>query len=158
MQQRPLSRLQPYPARTALVTPSRPGLVPYEPAKDFTESLRTIWRNRKIVFTCSAAFAVGSVLLALILPSTYAADARIEVGTREPHLFSSDQQLPATGPDAAKVESARIGAQSRDVASRVVDKLHLDNDPEFDAGIGPIAATGKTPEAIADAESRRNRL
>jgi polysaccharide biosynthesis transport protein len=158
MQQRPLSRLQPYAGRTALVTPQRPVSAPYEPAKDFTESLRTVWRNRKLVLTCSGAFAVGAVLLALILPSTYAADARLEVGTREPHIWSTDQQLPATGPDTAKVESARIAAQSRDVASRVVDKLHLDANPEFDAGIGPIAPTAKTPEAIADAQSRRDRL
>ena len=158
MQPRPLSRIQPYPARPPLAP--RPTAAPYEPAKDFSESLRTVWRNRRLVVACSAGFALVAVLAALILPSTYAADSRIEVGVREPHLWATDQQLPPTGPDSAMVESARIAAQSRDVAARVVDRLHLDTNPEFDSGIGPIPAAGsaKTPDAMADIEAKRNKI
>jgi capsular exopolysaccharide synthesis family protein len=122
--------------------------------------MRTVWRNRRLVLACGAAFAVAAVVVALILPSTYAADARIEVGVREPHIWSTDQQVPPSGPDTAKVESARIGAQSREVARRVLDRLHLDRNPEFDSGIGPLptAGTARTPDTIAEADARRNKV
>src|SRR5258706_8764304 len=114
MQPRPLTRVQPYPARVPVPTSLRQVGTGYEPAKDFTESMRTIWRNRRLVFACTGGLALAAVVVALILPSTYAADARIEVGVREPHIWSTDQQLPPACPDSAAGERARIAAQSRD--------------------------------------------
>lgn len=160
MQPRPLVRAQyPVPQQWAPPNP-RAAQSPFDRPQDFTETLRTVWRNRRLVLGCAAALGALALIVALVLPSTYSADARIEIGVNEPHIWSTDPQMPPTGPDAAKVESARIGVQSRDVAERVVTDLHLDRNDEFNAGLGPLppASSLKTDADRANVEDIRNKI
>ena len=127
---------------------------------DLSDTLRTLWRNRRLVLTLGAAFTAVGLVAAVLLPSTYTAFARVEVGKQEPRLWASDPQAPAGGPDAAKVESAKIAAQSRDVAERVLNDLHIDRNPEFSYGIGqlPPPKSVKTFEDQIKVDAMRNRL
>ncbi|MBV9331089.1 MAG: polysaccharide biosynthesis tyrosine autokinase [Alphaproteobacteria bacterium] len=162
MQPRSLARAQPYAPIQPWTQPAPRGNAgPFEKPQEFADTLRTIWRNRRLVLGCGAAAALLALAIALVLPSTYTAASRIEVGTRQEHIWSTDPQLPTTGPDAATIESARIGAQSRSVAQRVLDDLHLDRSPEFNAGIGPLPSgrwNVNAPIEEARVSAMRNRL
>jgi len=160
MQPRSLVRAQAYPSPQHWVQQaSRPAPSAFDRPQDFTETLRTIWRNRRLVLTTAAAFGAAALVAAVVLPSRYAADARIEIGVNEPHIWSTDPQLPPSGPDAAKIESARIGVQSRNIAERVLDDLHLDRNDEFNSGAPlPPTRTITSDEERAKVEAQRNKI
>jgi capsular exopolysaccharide synthesis family protein len=132
----------------------------FDKPQDFSEALRTVWRNRRMVVLCTTVVTAIGLAGALILPSTYAADSHVEVGSTQPRIWSSDPQGPLSGPDAAKIESARIAAQSRNVAERVLTDLHLDQNSEFNSGIGPLpdAKTVKSADDETAVTEKRNAL
>ena len=164
MQPRPLApRPNFVPQSYGRSLPARPGMPQssaFDRPKDFSEALRTVWRNRRMVVLCTSAVTAIALIGALILPSTYAADSHVEVGTTQPRIWTSDPQAPLSGPDAAKIESARIAAQSRNVAERVLTDLHLDRNAEFNAGIGPLPTktTVKSPDDEVAVTEKRNVL
>src|SRR5262249_48634067 len=64
------------------------------------------------------------------------AEAQVQVGIPQQPVLRTDVMLPAAnGPDSAIVENERLVIQSRQLAKQVVDRLHLDGNPEFNPSL-----------------------
>jgi succinoglycan biosynthesis transport protein ExoP len=98
---------------------------------DLPELFRRIWRRKRMI----AAITVGGTMLAAIvlflIPPRYTASAQIMLVPAQTKILDSDQLLAGITPDTEAVNSATAVVESRDIAERVIDKLGLAHDPEF---------------------------
>jgi capsular exopolysaccharide synthesis family protein len=89
-------------------------------------------RRRKwvLIGTVVAVMAVGSIILTQLTPR-YTAEAMVLIETQEPNISSLESVVAGLPGDAASVQSEAYILNSRNLAHRVIDKLGLINDPEF---------------------------
>ena len=84
--------------------------------------------------------ALGTMLLAaltvLLLPTRYTSAAMVQLDVRRNNVADSTSVLSALPTDAASLQNQIQILTSRDLAGKVIDKLHLQNDPEFAPGAG----------------------
>jgi capsular exopolysaccharide synthesis family protein len=99
--------------------------------QDFVETVRKLWRHRRLILLCTGAAGALSVLLATSLASHYVAEARVLVGIPVPKVLTGQAILTDEVADAERVQSESFVIQSRDLARQVIDKLHLQDNPEF---------------------------
>src|SRR3954471_8185459 len=120
------------------------------------------WRARMITIVTIMTVVVAGVGL-LVLPAKFKATTVVLVDPRQPRVTASEAVLSGIGQDAAAVESQVELIQSSALAKRVIEKLGLDQDPEF-AKPGLLdavraAAASMFGGASADDEATRlNRL
>jgi len=99
---------------------------------DLPELFRRLWRRKGMI----AAIVIGGTLLAAVIlfliPPRYTATAQLMLGPTQTQILNSDQLLAGITPDTEAVNSAIAVVESRDLAERVIDKLGLSRDPEFD--------------------------
>ena len=113
------------------------------PLIDVTILLGSVWRFRRLIIATTVLGAVAGVMIALSTPKQYYAENRIFVDPREVRLTDDDlrNQLMSTEAMLAMTDSQVEILSSNNVLSRVVDKLNLTRDPEFNgsANAGGIA-------------------
>jgi len=101
------------------------------PQQDMLDTIRRIWRHRFMVLAVMAAFvAIAGVVLSR-LPSLYVGEAQVQVGVPAVPVLSTDLRVGGGDADTEKVENERIAMESRDLARKVIERLHLDKNPEF---------------------------
>jgi succinoglycan biosynthesis transport protein ExoP len=88
------------------------------------------WHARLIAAVVLAAIA-ATIGLITTLPPKYTATAVVMLDPREPRVTTSETVLPGIGSDAAAVESQVELVQSPLLARKVIEALHLGQDPEF---------------------------
>ncbi|MBX3503159.1 MAG: polysaccharide biosynthesis tyrosine autokinase [Alphaproteobacteria bacterium] len=103
------------------------------PEKDegLLETLRRLWRQRRIVLACAFVFAAATTAVALSLPSRYVAEARVLVGIQGPRAFNIEAAVNDVSPDAERVQNEGFILQSRILAKQVIERLRLRENPEF---------------------------
>lgn len=103
------------------------------PEKDegLLETLRRLWRQRRIVLACAFVFAAATTAVALSLPSRYVAEARVLVGIQGPRAFNIEAAVNDVSPDAERVQNEGFILQSRILAKHVIERLRLRENPEF---------------------------
>jgi exopolysaccharide transport family protein len=98
-------------------------------------SLIEVWqilRMRHRVFIGAAgAMFLGIMLIAIALPQLFTGTATVMLDTRQNNTVSVQQVLSGLTTDQTTILNQIQILQSRELASRVVDKLHLDQDGEF---------------------------
>jgi capsular exopolysaccharide synthesis family protein len=128
------------PPRLSPATTERP--IPFVPLasqplrqETLTDTLAKIWRHKRLVISSTLLFAAIACVAAISIPPRYMAEAQILIATPDgPKLFKDAQSPARTGAVAEaddRIQSERYVILSRLIASQVVDKLHLTNDPEF---------------------------
>jgi succinoglycan biosynthesis transport protein ExoP len=106
------------------------------------EILGTIRRQKKILIsTICFSIVIGGVVLTLLTPR-YTAEAMVLIESQETNIESVVAGLP--GDDAA-VQSEAYVLTSGTLAHRVIDRLNLFSDPEFNGTLD-----GDTPAAVSD--------
>jgi len=101
------------------------------PQQDLLDTIRRIWRHRVLVLAFMAAFVAIAAVVLWHLPSLYVGEAQVQVGVPSTPVLSTDLR-PGTGDaDTEKVENERLAMESRDLARAVIQRLHLDKNPEF---------------------------
>jgi uncharacterized protein involved in exopolysaccharide biosynthesis len=112
-----------------------------------------------LITLSTVALAIAALVL---IPAKYKATTIVLVDPRQPHVTNTPAVLPGIGADAAAVESQVELIQSPGLASKVIESLRLDEDPEFTAPslIDPIldaisALLGHDSEAPAKAKATR---
>ena len=99
--------------------------------------LAAIHRNRKLALV-AAVLAVALVLgVTLSLTPLYQSTASIMLDTRREQVVDMQAVLSSLPSDTFVVDSEVQVLQSPALARRVVAKLHLDQDPEFNATLRP---------------------
>ena len=96
---------------------------------------RTVWRWRAMVIWTTLALTALSVVIVQRLTPLYTAAGQVLVGVEQVNV-SKVQDLVAGVDTQAERVATEIGViRARDMAQRVIDKLGLDNDPEFNTAL-----------------------
>jgi len=120
----------------------------FRPLVDPIAVLRGIASSRLLILSTTILGAAAGVLIALSTPKQYVSWAEVLVDPRDLQIvdrgLSSPGFLPADT-SVALIENQMRIMRSRPVLSRVVEALHLDNDPEFNGaghrvGLGEVLA------------------
>lgn len=99
--------------------------------------LAAIHRNRKLAIIVGALAAALVVAATLCLTPLYQSTASIMLDTRREQVVDMQAVLSNLPSDTFVVDSEVQVLQSPALARRVVDKLNLENDPEFNASLRP---------------------
>src|SRR6185437_2816787 len=111
---------------------ARPG----EPPRFQLADLLTLMRRRaRLIFGVATTCVVLTALVLLLLPTLYSASAVVMLDQRKNNVADASSVLSELPTDAASVQNQIQILTSRDLALRVVDKLGLENDPEFNSGL-----------------------
>lgn len=109
--------------------------------------LRSIMRRRLRLFFYTAIIIFDIfALLAQFLPPSYTATAVVVINGNDMPVTPSSEKAKSDEPASnSDVETEMAIATSRDIASKVVDYLHLENDPDMRAllGGGRFASIGR---------------
>jgi len=99
--------------------------------------LAAIHRNRKLAMLVGALAAAAVIGVTLCLTPLYQSTASIMLDTRREQVVDMQAVLSNLPSDTFVVDSEVQVLQSPALARRVVQKLHLEQDPEFNATLRP---------------------
>ncbi len=121
---------------------------------DLRGFLRTLYRRKwMLLATMGACMGATTLWLSLATPY-YDADVLIVVETRPTSIVRVDEKVQDVISDSAKVNTEVAVLELRGLASRVIEDLGLDHDPEF-----AVKASGGSPFAgAAEGEGWRGLL
>jgi len=101
------------------------------PQQDLLDTIRRIWRHRLLVLAFTAGFVVIAAVVLWHLPSLYVGEAQVQIGVPATPVLSTDLRVGGGDADTEKVENERLAMESRDLARGVIERLHLNKNPEF---------------------------
>ncbi|MGH6975050.1 MAG: GumC family protein [Stellaceae bacterium] len=101
------------------------------PQQDLLDTIHRIWRHRLLVLAFMAAFVAIAAVVLWHLPSLYVGEAQVQIGVPPTPILSTDLRVGGGDADTEKVENERLAMRSRDLARGVIERLHLDKNPEF---------------------------
>ena len=99
--------------------------------------LAAIHRNRRLALFVGSAAAVAVLVVTFFLTPMYQSTATIMLDTRHEQVVDLQAVLSNLPSDTFVVDSEVQVLQSPALAHRVIAKLHLDKDPEFNAALRP---------------------
>jgi len=106
-----------------------------EPARSAGPDLRRLWalfmRHARVFCAVSALVFVAAVVMTMRATPLYTATANVMLDVRKNQVVDTQAVLSGLPADTAVVDSEVEVLKSRHLAARVVDTLHLDQDPEF---------------------------
>ena len=123
----------------AYATPKRR----FMPVSDLRRTVETLLRFKWAIF-CSilVALMIGTGVIVFAKPQ-YTATLGLMLENSDKAIFETRDQASEHLRNEAEVFNEVVVVQSRGLANRVIDRLRLDEDPEFNAALrpqGPIAA------------------
>ena len=103
------------------------------PLVDIGVLVGSVWRHRRLIVATTIIGAVAGVLIALSTPHHYYAETKMFIDPREIRVTDDDlrNQILSTEAMIAMADSQVQILSSNTVLSKVVDKLNLTRDPEF---------------------------
>ncbi|MEA1652690.1 polysaccharide biosynthesis tyrosine autokinase [Nitrospirillum sp. BR 11164] len=104
---------------------------PQQQQRDVLDTYRKIWAHRRLVLACTVGTALLAGIVGWSMPSRYTSESRVLVGVPQPSLEGIGPTMASMTFNAERVQSEGLVAQSRELAQKVVDRLHLNDDPEF---------------------------
>lgn len=111
----------------------RPRYAP--PQADSLDMLRKLWRRKGLILlTTAGAFILGVIVISTMTPR-YTAETTVMVGIEEPKVSNIEAVLKGLTANLETVQSEGYVVQSRGLAERVVNRLALDKDPEFNPAL-----------------------
>ena len=131
---RPTLRAVPAPGR--YVSEAQSFRFPPTPEPDgLGETLRKLWRHRRLILACTIVLGGTAVFAAWSMPSYYVSEARVLVGLPAPRVLNVEAILTDVSPDAERVQNEGFILQSRAIALQVIDQLKLRENPEFNPAL-----------------------
>lgn len=117
-------------------------VVPAEDASDEIDLMalfRVLWRGKLLISLVAGLMIVlGAVYSLVIATPMFQSTAVVALSTQQNQVVSSiSSVLSALGTDSSTINTETTILQSRNLMERVVDKLDLVNDPEFDQNLLP---------------------
>ncbi len=114
---------------------------------DLSNIARVLMAKRWWIVGPTLAALVCSLIYVNAVKAKYTAESRLLLETQENYLPRADKNergAPETAPDAEAVQSQKEVLTSRDLARRVINKLQLQGNEEFDPlakGVGVLTRT-----------------
>lgn len=134
-------------------TDTSPALVAFSDLRELYLLLR---RRMRLLVTITVATAFFALVLSFILPSRYSAETVIMLDPRKTRVTSMEVVSGLT-PDVASVRTEVDIIQARTVVDRVIKRLDLLNDPEFNKDLGGFFSQLFGREAPAENEVAEQR-
>lgn len=107
-----------------------PGYAP-PPAFQFADLIRLIEARRTLILRVALGVILCALAIALVLPTVWSSTATVMLDQRKNNITELTAVLSQLPADPATIQNQLQIIQSRDLAAQVVDRLHLDQDPEF---------------------------
>jgi uncharacterized protein involved in exopolysaccharide biosynthesis/Mrp family chromosome partitioning ATPase len=129
---------------------ARPGLAPAAPLLDPGHLLGVLRRSLIPIGVCVLAGAAGAYMLASTLPKSYTATGAVAVAGDRMGIPELEGVLRADNqPDPMpEVHTEMQALTSRQLVQKVIDQLHLDRDPEFNAALRKPGFFGRIKDDI----------
>lgn len=109
--------------------------VPSSEEYDLAQLFKTVWRGKWLVgSTVVVATAFALVYVRQLVPQ-YEAETDIMIVTRVPEVVDFDTIVDKLPIDDSTMQNEIEMLRSRGLAQRVIDELHLDNNPEFNTSL-----------------------
>lgn len=102
---------------------------------DLYDILNRLWRHRKLVLALTIAFGFAATFIAVNMPSHYVAEARVLVGVPEPRIYKLEPYMTDPTSETDRIQSESFIVQSRDLAKQVIERLHLQDNPEINTSL-----------------------
>lgn len=127
------------------------------PEIDLLDVLRTIWRSKwLILFVTLCTAAVAGVYIWRIAVPFYAATTVVTLQNLERKSVDLESAVSGIGSDQASINTEVEVLRSRGLIDKLVDRLDLDKDPEFNVYLQPdnqvSLTTDPAPAAGADGQ------
>jgi uncharacterized protein involved in exopolysaccharide biosynthesis/Mrp family chromosome partitioning ATPase len=132
--------MSPYRPITTYVPPpagySQPVYAP-PPASGFelADLIRLIDARRKLILRVMLGTILCAVAAAMVLPTVYTSASEVMLDPRKNNITELTAVLSQLPADPASVQNQLQILQSRDLAATVIERLHLDQDPEFNPAL-----------------------
>lgn len=118
---------------------SRSAVARYDFARSARRVWRIVWRGKFLVFACVLLMLVPTYLFLRQMPRTYTAETTLIIQAPETNDVLTDRTAQMSpfrlNDDVMQTEVELLSSTM--LARRVVDKLHLENDPEFNFALRP---------------------
>ena len=114
--------------------------------------MRIIQRRRSLILAISAVMAIAAIAGYFLTPPRYIGQTTVALERGAEQVIKVDQVTPTVDPDSASVDTEVEVLKSPGLAGKVVDKLKLTRNPEFNPALEagtPITADAARRGAIA---------
>ncbi|MGD2137725.1 MAG: polysaccharide biosynthesis tyrosine autokinase [Gammaproteobacteria bacterium] len=123
-----------------LVISTPKGMQPYAPPVDVIEPreiIENLWRKRAKIFSIvTVVMVLTAIILSMVTPR-YTAETLIMIDSRGSNIVDFDSVFPGLSLDNEAIASEIEIIKSRDLAEKVVDRLDLLSNPEFNSELRP---------------------
>jgi capsular exopolysaccharide synthesis family protein len=117
---------------------------------DLKEILRILWRQNAVIFGTTVVGAILALLITFQIAPIYTATTNVMIDPRKTNVVNLDQVVSGISTDATAVLSEIEVLKSSTLAEKVVNKLGLVVDPEFNAALRKPSAIARVGSAIVD--------
>ncbi|MCG7522814.1 GumC family protein, partial [Ruegeria sp. Ofav3-42] len=134
--------------------PGRPQVsdAPEDDTIDLGALMGTLWRGKWIIaLTTAAAILLGVYYAFVAAVPLYRSTAVVMLETEQASVIDLQSVVGGLAGDTAEVNSELEVLQSRGLMGKVVDKLDLVSDPEFNAALQPVSALDGAKEFLKSA-------
>lgn len=119
---------------------------------DLGALLRTLWRGRLFIFaTMIAGLLLGGYFAYAVATPIYRSEVVVMLNSRDQQVVNLDSVVGGLGRDLSVVNTEVEVLRSRDLLGKVVDRLDLMSDPEFNTRL-------RTPSRLMQAKATVNGL
>ncbi|MCG7522711.1 polysaccharide biosynthesis tyrosine autokinase [Ruegeria sp. Ofav3-42] len=119
---------------------------------DLSVLMGTLWRGKWIIaLTTAAAILLGVYYAFVAAVPLYRSTAVVMLETEQASVIDLQSVVGGLAGDTAEVNSELEVLQSRGLMGKVVDKLDLVSDPEFNAALQPVSALDGAKEFLKSA-------
>jgi len=124
----PYRPLNPYPPAAKAPRPGH-GMAP--PSFQLADLFRVIEARRTLILRVALGVVLCALAVALVLPTVWSGNVTVILDQRKNNVTDLSAVLSQLPTDPAAIQNQLQIIQSRELAGQVVDRLHLDQDSEF---------------------------
>ncbi len=109
----------------------------HEDEIDIRALLVTLWRRKWIIANTAIFLLIITFIVLVQLTPKYTASSLLAIKSRQSSVVDLEAVISGMGTDVAAIKTEIDVLESRRLAGKIVDKLQLVKDPEFNAGLKP---------------------
>lgn len=116
---------------------------------DLTALLRTLWRGRLLILaTTLAGMLMGGYYAYAVATPIYTSEVVVMLNNRDQQVVNLDSVVGGLGRDLPVVNTEVQVLRSRDLLGKVVDRMDLMSDPEFNGRLAPPSSVVRAKTAV----------
>lgn len=117
---------------------------------DLRDLLRMLWRRRKVIAGTMILLTAIAAVVTFQLTPVYRAATQVMVEPRESNVVDMEAVLSGLPADTETINSEIEVIESRHLADKVIERLDLDRDPEFNPALQDPSPLAQASETVAD--------